>query len=247
MIPLLISGRKIVILMGITLCGAFISLGCEKNTANTEPKMTKSVSKTVALTFDDGPDSIYTSMILDVLLQKDVKATFFTLGFKILKYPDVVKRAHNEGHLIANHSYDHFYLPRTPFNRVIKNIDHAERIIDSVCGYSSKLFRPPWGAVEKAEIDSLNSHGYYVVLWDIDIHKNNSNKNNNQIYDVNSVVSAIVDNISPDKIVLLHDSNFGNKDDRMVIVEALPIIIDKLKNMGYTFVTVDKLIKNYHN
>lgn len=209
--------------------------GCGKDPAlaDTLPPLQRSPVKTVALTFDDGPDSLYTPLILNILDEMQVTATFFDIGQKILKYPDIVKRAHREGHLIANHTFNHLYLPGKSFERIIRNIDRTERIIDSVCGYSAKLFRPPWGAIEQAQKDSLESLGYRIVMWDIGTTKN---------YDVSSIVSNIVDNVAPGKIILLHDSNEGNKLDRMVIVNALPAIIEGLRAKGYTFVTVEGIL-----
>jgi peptidoglycan-N-acetylglucosamine deacetylase len=233
----LFENRKtFAIVIAILLFGSYISIGCEKNSGPNEPDVIvdKPEIKRVALTFDDGPDTLYTPLILDILARENVKATFFIIGNRALMHPEIVKREHNEGHIIGNHTFDHYYLPHSSFSRVISNIDHTERIIDSLVGNSPKLFRPPWGAIEKAQVDSLENHGYKVVLWD----------NNDPVYEVNAIVSAIVDNIAPNDIILLHDSNFGNKQDRMVIVKAVPLLIDKLKNLGYTFVTADKIDKN---
>ncbi|NVO21027.1 MAG: polysaccharide deacetylase family protein [Bacteroidetes bacterium] len=230
-----IHHRNLIIVYAILFSSVFLSFGCEKGPETQDTKL-------VALTFDDGPDSVCTAKILDILKKEDVKATFFVLGKKVRMYPEIVKRECREGHLIGNHTFDHCYLPKVQFNKILKNIDLAQSIIDSVCGYSSMLFRPTWGMIEQAQQDSLKCYGYKIVFWDVDIKQNKNNKNVYNTYDVPSIISAITDNIKPNNIILLHDSNYGNKEDRMVIVQALPTIIDKLKAMGYTFVTADKLI-----
>ncbi len=238
-----VTNRKFLLLGFIALWGGIFAFGCKKDPETTIPSLTdnKAETKTVALTFDDGPDSLYTPMILDILAEKGVKATFFEIGERIQKFPGITKRAFSEGHLIGNHTFEHIWLPGRAPMKVIKDIDKTQQLIDSICGSPEKLFRPPWGAISQVQKDSVTQHGYVIVLWDVDIRKNDHNTADNKVYDVPSIVSAIVDNVLPGNIILLHDSNFGNTEDRMFIVRALPLIIDKLREAGYTFVTVDKL------
>ena len=79
----------------------------EENEKENDAKETVTELKQVALTFDDGPDPVYTPMILDGLEKRDVKATFFLMGKQVELYPDIVKEMYEDGHQLGNHSYSH--------------------------------------------------------------------------------------------------------------------------------------------
>ncbi|GAB6932611.1 polysaccharide deacetylase family protein [Calditerricola satsumensis] len=97
----------------------------------------------VALSFDDGPDLTFTPRILDVLREHGVKATFFVVGNRVAAHPDVVKRMVREGHVVANHSWDHPNLAKMSPEKVRMQLVRAEDVIFRVAGYRPKLFRPP--------------------------------------------------------------------------------------------------------
>src|SRR5690625_2122612 len=88
--------------------------------------------KVVALTFDDGPDQQYTPQILDVLKKHQVKASFFLLGSRADKYPEVVKRIHQEGHIIGNHSYWHPQFTKTGVQNMVWEINKSEKAISKI-------------------------------------------------------------------------------------------------------------------
>lgn len=191
--------------------------------------------KTIALTFDDGPDPVYTDMILDVLKEKDVKATFFLIGKKMKQYPLVTERIFNEGHCLANHTYTHTDLKGKSFRNVYLSILLTEQILDSVSGKTLKLFRPPWGHITSEEKVNLKKFGFKIVLWDV----------NSKDFKPNIPVSEIFNNViagaGDKKIVLFHDSDYQCKASRKNTVLALPQIIDSLKEKGYRFVTIDEM------
>lgn len=201
-------------------------ISCNKDEVN--------VNGCVYLSFDDGPDSVNTPLVLDVLSNCNVKATFFCLGSCIEKKQWVVNRIVSEGHVLANHTYDHCYLPKLDDTTIIANINKTELLIQEFQGWSFKLIRPPWGAIYDYQTEYLKSFGFRVVLWDIDSFDHDLN------YTVNDIVDNVMSKIKPntDNIILFHDSDYTLLESRMNTVNALPIIIEQLKNLNYSFKTI---------
>jgi len=191
--------------------------------------------KTIALTFDDGPDPVYTDLILDVLKEKDVKATFFLIGKKMKQYPLVTERIFEEGHCLANHTYNHTDLKGKSFRNVYLSILQTEQILDSVRGKTLKIFRPPWGHITSEEKVNLKKFGFKIVLWDV------NSKDFKPNITVNEIIYNVMSGVGDKKIVLFHDSDYLGKASRKNTVLALPQIIDLLKELGYSFVTIDEM------
>ena len=193
------------------------------------------LDKTIALTFDDGPDPVYTAMILDILKENGVKATFFLVGSKMRQYPQITERIYKEGHCVANHTMTHFLLTGKSVNVVSKSVLQTEQVLDSICGESLKLFRPPWGKITKSQKESLQKMGFKVILWDV-----NSDDYKPKIT-VNDIIYNVMKGAGNKKIVLFHDSDYLGKASRKNTVLALPRIISFLKETGYSFVSADKI------
>ena len=191
--------------------------------------------KTIDLTFDDGPDPVYTDLILDVLKEKDVKATFFLIGKKMKQYPLVTERIFEEGHCLANHTYNHTDLKGKSFRNVYLSILQTEQILDSVRGKTLKIFRPPWGHITSEEKVNLKKFGFKIVLWDV------NSKDFKPNITVNEIIYNVMSGVGDKKIVLFHDSDYLGKASRKNTVLALPQIIDLLKELGYSFVTIDEM------
>ena len=191
--------------------------------------------KTIALTFDDGPDPIYTDMILDVLKEKDVKATFFLIGKRMEQYPLITQRIFEEGHCLANHTYGHFDLKKRSYSEMYNSVLHTEDILTGICGVSMKIFRPPWGHITKGEQANLENYGFTVVLWDINSGDYKSKAK------VDEIIDNVMKNVGNKKIVLFHDSDYLGKASRQNTVLALPKIIDMLKDRGYRFETINQM------
>jgi peptidoglycan/xylan/chitin deacetylase (PgdA/CDA1 family) len=221
--------RQKVLILFLFLAGI---IGCEKQYKDIQINS----GKTIALTFDDGPDSKYTPLILDILKEKNIKATFFLIGNKMKKYPEITERIFKEGHCLANHTSNHVHRKGLQFRDVYKNVLKTERIIDSVSGGSLKLFRPPWGQITREQRDSLTLAGFKVILWDINSRDFSVKATANEI--IERVISLAGDN----KIILLHSADYAGKESRMNTVRALPKIIDLLKSKGYSFVTVNEIV-----
>ncbi|WMT41962.1 polysaccharide deacetylase family protein [Paenibacillus sp. D2_2] len=106
----------------------------------------KRAERHIAFTFDDGPDPRYTPKLLDLLRDRGVKATFFVLGSKAEKYPELVKRMHEEGHQIGIHNYTHMLnWIMSPRNILRKHVERSADIIQRITGERPTYYRPPWG------------------------------------------------------------------------------------------------------
>ncbi|HJV32288.1 MAG TPA: polysaccharide deacetylase family protein [Bacillales bacterium] len=117
----------------------------------------------MALTFDDGPNPEYTGQLLDLLKKYDVKATFFVVGSKVEKYPDVIKRMHHEGHTIGIHHYHHVSnWILSPF-QLKKQLKLTETAIQECTNEQVLFYRPPWGHFNLFTL--LLSKKYQIVMW----------------------------------------------------------------------------------
>ncbi|OBR65765.1 hypothetical protein A7K91_14055 [Paenibacillus oryzae] len=187
----------------------------------------------MALTFDDGPDTRYTTAILDILKEKNVKATFFVVGTQVKKYPDVLKRIVEEGHAIGNHSQNHKDLSKLTKEQIAKEIDQADAAIEDVLGYKPELFRAPYGALSQTLKKTLKEKDRKLVGWTVDTR----DWAGTSIKDMREVIS---NNSKPNGIILMH--SFGGKHIANT-VKMLPDVIDDLTKQGYTFVTADELVE----
>lgn len=189
----------------------------------------------VALTFDDGPDQIYTPQILDILKEYNVKATFFLLGSKMLQYPEVVQRIKAEGHAIGGHSYSHPDLRKiSPEIAYATEIEKTQGIMLDLLGYQPLFFRPPYGAITDQQIDYLAQRNFKIVNWSIDTFDWDAKQNS-----VQEMTGKIKRYLHEGAIILMHSAG----RDRKNTVKALPEIIKFLEASGYQLVTVPEMFK----
>ena len=181
--------------------------------------------KVVALTFDDGPDGNTTPQALDILAKYKIKATFFVQGKNIAGNEAILKRMQAEGHEVGNHSWNHPVLTQLSLEDAKKQITDTEDAIKNVLGKSSKLMRPPYGAISD---DIRNSLDLSFILWDVD---SLDWKSKNEA----SIFTEIQHQTSDGAIILLHDIHQPS-------VNSLPKVIEYLQEQGYSFVTVSELL-----
>lgn len=181
-------------------------------------------SPKVAITFDDGPSTVYTEILLDGLKERGVKATFFLTGREIQYSQDVVKRMSEEGHIVGNHTYSHIDLKRTNYKTAKEEIEKTNRCIKEVTGKNPKYIRPPYGDWDERLLEETDMS---IVLWTVDPE---DWKDQN----ANIVARRVIKNTKPGDVILLHDI-FKTS------VDAAFIIIDELHRKGYQFVTIDKI------
>lgn len=190
-------------------------------------------SKEVSLSFDDGP-GLSTTEILKILEEKEVTATFFLLGTSIVKNPKLVKEIYSKGYEIANHTYNHInflkYDEKDKKEKIKDEILQCQDLIKSITGYRTKLVRYPYGYSKEDAIEIAKETNYKVINWTfgIDWEKDITQEN---------MLEQYLDNAKPGTIFLMHDLKKNTK-----IINILPTLIDELKNKGYKFVTVGKII-----
>ncbi|GCL70945.1 polysaccharide deacetylase [Paenibacillus naphthalenovorans] len=190
--------------------------------------------KIIALTFDDGPDPADTPAILDLLRQYEAKATFFVIGKRVEKHPELVKRELREGHEIANHTYSHPYFKQKIAGEKIRDeILKAERSILEATGHKPSLFRPPGGYYGDNLVDASKKSGYLVVMWSW--HQDTEDWNRPGVA---KIVNKVLKNARNGDIILFHDYVEGKSQT----IEALKQILPQLKERGYRFVTVSELL-----
>jgi peptidoglycan-N-acetylglucosamine deacetylase len=180
--------------------------------------------RTVALTFDDGPHPELTPLLLDMLAQEGVPASFFVIGSCAARSPDIVRRAFHAGHEIGNHSWTHPFLTRIPAARAAEEIARTDALLHGLTGELPNTVRPPYGAMN-AEVEDL-ALPRPMLLWDVDT-------NDWRTRDTHAVERAATG--GGGGIVLMHDIH-------STTVAAVPAIIRDYKSRGFRFVTVSAYV-----
>ena len=193
-----------------------------------------SKSNKIALTFDDGPSEVTSDQVLDILKQYNVKATFFLMGQNVSKYPQVVARMVNEGHIVAGHSWSHAELDKVSSQQMQNEINYTEAAIYEVTGKSSALVRPPYGSLNREGLEFLAQNCYKVVNWSVDSLDWKYPDNGDQV-----IISTLPD-VRGGAILLFH--TLPGKEQSRIIRDVLPRIIYSLQSQGYEFVTVNELL-----
>ena len=198
--------------------GIYLRSFCQKQTAE----------KIVSLTFDDGPDSVQTPKVLEVLKAYQVNACFFCIGKQIKGNEKLLQQMIAEGHLIGNHSYTHSPLfPVYPLSKMKKDLQTCQCELERVTSQPVSLFRPPFGVTNPTIAKAVRQLGYTSIGWSI------RTLDTQQAPD--KVLARIRKRLEPGAIILLHD----RMPDSDQLVKQ---ILDLLKEQGYTVVRPDKLL-----
>lgn len=195
-----------------------------------------------ALTFDDGPDPRYTPILLDLLKRYDAKATFFVVGAHAEQNPEIIKRMHDEGHLIGIHNYVHktnwLMRPAT----VRRQIQRTDDIIYGITGQRSTYYRPPWGIVNL--FDFSKRRQVQIVLWSAMFGDWKEKLGADRLTD------KLISRLNPGEVMLLHDcgNTLGadpNAPEHMLV--ALERMLQEARNRGLNSVRIDEMIKVVQN
>lgn len=183
-----------------------------------------SKQKTIALTFDDGPDPDYTVRILDILDKYKAKATFFMVGKRVHTYPEIAKKVAKAGHELGNHTWNHPSLTKVDDTTLYNEVRSTSDIIEGVTGQLATVFRPPYGAVDDKVRESTKLP---VVLWSVDTL-------DWEHHDPELLLAHIEKDVRPGSIILMHDIHETTAD-------GLDAVLEYLQSQNYKFVTVSEL------
>jgi len=203
--------------------------------------------KKLVLTFDDGPDPIYTPQILDILSRENVPATFFLIGINAENNIPIVKRIYREGHEIGNHTFTHPNIAKVSRKRAIIEMDATRLLIEAITGHSTVLFRAPFNAdFEPVKAEELIPVAIAREKNYLDIGESIDPLDWEPGTSADSIVARVIarkqsmtDQNLSGNIILLHDAG---GDSREATVEALPRIIHYFKERGYQFTTIADLL-----
>lgn len=163
--------------------------------------------KIIALTFDDGPDKDFTPQVLDILKKNDIKATFFVVGENVEWNHEILKRQHEEGHEIGNHTFTHINVSKKGYDDIYNEINKTQQLVKDIIGEEPKLFRPPYRAISKAMCNIVKEEDMNIVLWSNLDPRDWSNPG------VSYIVDTITSKVQNGTIILLHDyNNLRNKN-----------------------------------
>jgi peptidoglycan/xylan/chitin deacetylase (PgdA/CDA1 family) len=193
--------------------------------------------KMIALTFDDGPNPTYTPQVLKILNDHQVKATFFLIGQQAQAYPELVQQIKTLGHGLGNHSFSHpFNLSYLSRDKMRQEITATQQVLFSITGEAPRLFRPPLGWVSR-ELEAV-CHDLSLPIINGSIKAGDVSLPGREY-----IISAVLDWVRAGDIIILHDGGgFGFFRDRTQTLQALPVILETLKERGYRFVTVSELL-----
>ncbi len=181
-------------------------------------------SKTIYLSFDDGPDAIVTPQVLDILDQYNAKATFFLCGQKAVERPDLAESIRGKGHATGNHTYKHLNGMHVSTKTYLDNVEECSHVVHS------KLFRPPYGMLGPLQIKKLRGAGYNIIMWTV--LSNDFDKRFNPEVCLRQSIKYTTDG----SIIVFHDSEKAAAN----MLYVLPRYLIHFKNLGYTFAAINE-------
>lgn len=189
--------------------------------------------KLVSISFDCAWGVDHTDDILKALRVGEVQATWFMVEFWVDKYPEYVKKIDEAGHEIGTHSATHSYMSKQNAEEIRLELSTSSKEIENITGKKVELFRPPYGDYDDELISTAAEEGYYSIQWDVD-------SLDWRDLSATDIAMRVINSVKNGSIILMHNNGLHT-------AEAVPIIIETLKNRGYTFVPIGELIyrENY--
>ena len=184
----------------------------------------------IALTFDDGPYPFYTPLLLHELERSRVPATFFLVGRSCQEFPELVEDIVSDGDEIGNHTFNHYKLTHLSESAIEQQIALDGKELAPFSHEPITLFRPPHGRYDHRVVALAHAMGYSTIFW------NDSPEDTKDVSPA-LITRRVLAQATPGGIVLLHSGQYRT-------VEALPVIIDRLRSEGYRFVTVSQLMED---
>lgn len=184
----------------------------------------------VALTIDDGPHPLITSVFLDILRKYGARATFFVVGEKVEECPELLRRMADEGHEIGNHTYSHPRLGHVAEVEALAQIRGCALAVGKVCGQPTHLLRPPGGGIAAHVLKAATAANCTVVLW-------THNTNDWTISDPEQIAANALRDLRPGSIILMHQGGIES-------ARALPLILEGIAQRGLRVSTVGEMLSH---
>lgn len=185
--------------------------------------------KQIALSFDDGPADEYTADILQILKEEGVEAAFFCIGQRVPGREALLRQAHEEGHVIGNHSYSHhLWFDLFSARRMAADLGEADKAIEGAIGLKPRFFRPPYGVTNPNLTRAIRRGGYIPVGWNI-------RSLDTVTKDETKLLLRVADALKPGAIILFHDTS-------RTTLSVLPEVIRRARAGGYVFTRLDKMV-----
>lgn len=184
--------------------------------------------RAIAITFDDGPFPIYTTLLLDTLGRLDVKATFFLVGRQVQYYPYLAQAIQSTGHEVANHTFHHTNLTRLSAPQVFEEIARAQDMIAAVTGQVPRYFRPPGGNYDATVLQTAHQLGLATVFW-------TANSADYTNLEPQALETRVLAHVSNGGIMLFHQGMENT-------LRMLPHMTEILRSRGYVITTVGNLV-----
>ncbi len=199
------------------------------------PFRAEGAGRSVALTFDDGPNEPFTTQIAEYLEERDIRGTFFQVGRAVLERPDVTARLASRGHVIGNHGYTHEFTNYLTPATLAADVRQGQQALISA-GVRPGLYRPPWLLRIPALRTILGEHGLRIISGEfchaMEVFQPAPER----------IARRALAKIGPGSIVIFHDGFDGRGGNRASTVRAVQIVVDRLLDAGYGFTTVDRLL-----
>ncbi|WP_299760827.1 polysaccharide deacetylase family protein [uncultured Pontibacter sp.] len=183
--------------------------------------------KVLYLTFDDGPIPEVTPWVLQQLETYKAKATFFCVGENLVKHPDIAQQVLAQGHLLANHTFNHLKGWQTPLQTYLHNTAQCQQELEQLQPASGKLFRPPYGRITGKQAKELRGT-YELVMWDVLTNDYDQNLSPEKC------LRQSIKSTQSGSIIVFHDSLKAQRN----LMYALPRFLEHFTKLGYTFDTL---------
>lgn len=187
----------------------------------------------VAITFDDGPNPLYTPQILEIFSEAKAKATFFMIGEQMKSHPDVVKQVTEGGHEIGNHTFSHPMLSQLSIDDCLAEIEQTEKLAVELDGRKPVVFRPPYFDYNQDTVSLLQQKGY-PMIGAVNLEAQDWEQPG-----VEHILGKSRDVVKNGSILIFHDG-YG---DRSQTIEAVRMLVSELISQDYQLVTVSELLK----
>lgn len=219
--PLLFFAYSLITFYGVYYIRAeyFMPIYCKADTQE----------NVIAITFDDGPVAGKTDLVLNILKQNNVPATFFCIGKNIKTNPDLLTRIIDEGHIVGNHSYTHHtFFDMYSSERMYQELAETNKLIENTIQKKVKLFRPPYGVTNPGLVKAIRRGSFLPIGWNV-------RSFDTMAKDGVKLMEKVTKHLRPGQIVLFHDT-------LEVTIDSLQLFIDSVQQQGFKIVALDKML-----